>query len=223
MTMTAIAQPHQDATRTGSLRPALTAITVVWFGAVLLAFFAGGFVNQPGQPPIHFLISVGAPIAAFLAAYAAIPRLRAAVRAADLALLSAVQGWRVAGFVFVAFLAFDKLPGLFAWPAGLGDVAVGLAAPFVALAVLRRPDTATEPRFVLFHWLGILDLAVAVSAGVLSSGLVPGLVGEITTEPLTRMPLVLIPGFLVPMFVILHLTAILKVRQLMREQRVTRG
>ncbi len=46
----------------------------------------------------------------------------------DIGLVTSFQAWRVAGFVFLPLLAFGHLPGLFAWPAGLGDVAVGLAA-----------------------------------------------------------------------------------------------
>ncbi|HUT51622.1 MAG TPA: hypothetical protein VM325_20025 [Alphaproteobacteria bacterium] len=200
----------------GSLRTVLTGIVLGWFALVLAAYFAGLFSNAPGAPPLQFAVSVLVPIAIFLAAYAAIPRFRAAVVAADLALLTAVQAWRVLGGVFVVMLAFGYLPGLFAWPAGLGDVAVGLAAPFVALAALRRPQSVTERGFAVFHWLGILDLAIAVGTGVASSGLLPGLTGSVTTAPMNAMPLVLIPGFLVPLFVILHLAALLKVRHLKR-------
>ncbi|MDH3232027.1 MAG: hypothetical protein OEQ29_00755 [Alphaproteobacteria bacterium] len=198
----------------GSLRAVLTGIVIGWFALVLVAYFAGGFSNAPGEPPLHFAVSVLVPIAIFLVGFGMIPRFRAAVLAADLALLTAVQAWRVLGGVFVVMLAFGHLPGLFAWPAGLGDVAVGLAAPFVALATLRRPQSVTKRSFAVFHWLGILDLVIAVGTGVASSGMLPALTGSVTTAPMSMMPLVLIPGFLVPLFVILHLTALLKVRHL---------
>jgi len=200
----------------GSIRPVLIAIVLVWFALVLAGFFAGFFSNAPGQPPLHFAASVGLPIAIFLLAYRTIPRFRAAVLAADLPWLTAVQAWRVLGGVFVVMLAFGHLPGLFAWPAGLGDIAIGIAAPFVALAALRRPASIGERGFTTFHWLGILDLVVAVSTGVAASGIVPGLTGSVTSAPMNLMPLVLVPGFLVPLFVILHLTALLKVRHLKR-------
>jgi hypothetical protein len=200
----------------GSLRPVLTTIVLAWLALVLAAFFAGFFSNAPGQPPLQFAASVGIPIAIFLLAYRAIPRFRSAVLAADLPLLTAVQAWRVLGGVFIVMIAFGHLPGLFAWPAGLGDIAVGLAAPFVALAALRRPASITERGFTTFHWLGILDLVVAVGTGVAASGIVPGLTGSVTSAPMNLMPLVLVPGLLVPFFVILHLAALLKVRHLKR-------
>jgi len=74
----------------------------------------------------------------------------------------------VIGAMFLALYAFGLLPGLFAWPAGLGDAAVGLAAPFVLLAMLR--GAPNWPRRVA--WLniaGLVDFAGAIGTGVLTS------------------------------------------------------
>ncbi len=87
------------------------------------------------------LAAVAGPPLIFAAAYRASRRFRDFVLAIDLRLLTAVQRWRVIGVMFLAFYAFGLLPGLFAWPAGVGDAAVGLAAPFVLLAMLRRSPT----------------------------------------------------------------------------------
>jgi hypothetical protein len=95
----------------------------------------------------------------------------------------------------------------------LGDIAIGVTAPWVLLALLRRPPFAASPWFVTWNLLGILDLVVAVSAGALSSGFVPGLVGDVTTAPMAGLPLVLIPAFLVPLFIMLHLTALIQARR----------
>ncbi len=62
-------------------------------------------------------------------------RFRAFALGIDLRLLTAMQAWRVIGIMFLALYAFGSLPGLFAWPAGLGDAAVGFAAPFVLRAL----------------------------------------------------------------------------------------
>ena len=62
--------------------------------------------------------------------------------------------------------------------------------------------------FLVWNLLGILDLIVAVTTGVLSSGLAVGVAGEITTAPMALLPLVLIPAYFVPIFVMLHLAAI---------------
>ena len=54
---------------------------------------------------------------------------------------------------------------------------------------------------------------MAVSLGVLASGLVPD-VTTVPTTPMSQLPLVLIPAYLVPLFVMLHLTALFQARRL---------
>src|SRR5438067_6382548 len=56
--------------------------------------------------------------------------------------LVGVQIYRALGAVFLILLAMNKLPGLFAWPAGIGDVLVGLFAPLVATAYVQSPREA---------------------------------------------------------------------------------
>jgi hypothetical protein len=105
------------------------------------------------------------------------------------------------------------LPGVFAWPAGLGDIAIGVTAPWVALALVRRPGFVTSRVFVVWNLFGILDLVVAVSAGALSSVLASGVAGDVTTGPMAQLPLVLIPKYLVPLFLMLHLAALFQARR----------
>ena len=52
------------------------------------------------------------------------------------------HSFRVAGVVFLLYLAFGHLPALFALPAGLGDIAAGVAAPLVAFRLAREPAAA---------------------------------------------------------------------------------
>ena len=115
--------------------------------------------------------------------------------------------------VFLALTAHSILPGLFAWPAGLGDIAIGVTAPWIVVALIRRPGFVTGPIFVIWNLLGILDLVVAVSLGALNSGFVPGLAGEMTTAAMAQLPLVLIPAYLVPLFIMLHLAALVQARR----------
>ena len=97
--------------------------------------------------------------------------------------------------------------------AGLGDIAIGVTAPWVALALLRQPGFAISRVFVVWNLLGILDLVVAVSVGGLSSAFASGAPGEVTTGPMAQLPLVLIPAYLVPLFLILHLAALFQARR----------
>jgi hypothetical protein len=95
-------------------------------------------------------------------------------------------------------------------PAGLGDIAVGLAAPFVALRLMRGTG---RRRAVWFNVLGIVDLVVALTIGFLA-GLGPWQVIDVTptTEALALVPLVLIPTVAVPVAISLHIVSLIKLR-----------
>jgi hypothetical protein len=191
----------------------ITMVLAVWFVLVFLLGANGAFVRPPEVPPLPILFGVTVPVAVFVAAYLGSVAFRSWILAADFRLLTAIQAWRAGGLGFLALHTHGVLPGLFAWPAGLGDIAIGVTAPWVALALIRQPSFAASRLFVVWNLLGILDLVVAVSTGVLSSGFVAGLVGEVTTAPMAQLPLVLIPAYLVPLFIMLHLTALFQARR----------
>ena len=123
-----------------------------------------------------------------------------------------MQSWRIIGFAFPPLYAHEVLPGLFAWPAGLGDVAMGLSAPLVTWTLLRHPDFAASRGFIVWNLLGLLDFAVAGVTSTLASGAVAGLVsGPVTAAPMEVWPLILFPAFIVPLFMMLHLTVLSQV------------
>lgn len=191
---------------------AIAVVLVAWFAIVVRIGASGGFVTPPGAPPLPILIGVAAPIAAFLAAYWLSPPFREFVLAADLRLLTGIQAWRFAGFGFLALYAHGVLPGLFALPAGLGDMAIGITAPWILVALIRDPGFAGGKTFVVWNLLGMLDLVVAVGTGGLSSQF--GVAGEISIRPMAQLPLVLIPAYIVPILFMLHLAALFQARRL---------
>jgi hypothetical protein len=191
----------------------IRSILVIWFAAVILLSAAGAFIRPPGTPPIPILIGATAPLVMFLAAWKGSAAFRRYILDADLRLATAVQAWRAGGIGFLALYAHGVLPGIFAWPAGLGDIAIGVTSPWIMLALIRRPDFMISRTFVIWNLLGILDLVVAVSIGALSSVLASGVAGEVTTGPMAQMPLVLIPAYLVPLFIMLHLAALFQARK----------
>jgi hypothetical protein len=193
------------------MRPIVLGVLALWFVVIFLLGAAGALVRPPGTPPIPILIAATAPLAVFLAAYGVWPAFREYVLSSDLPLGAAIQAWRAGGLGFLALYVHGVLPGAFAWPAGLGDIAIGVTAPWVALALVRRPGFATSRVFVAWNLLGILDLVVAVTTGGLHSALAAA--GEVTTGPMAVLPLVLIPAYLVPLFVMLHLAALLQARR----------
>jgi hypothetical protein len=186
----------------------------LWLALVFFLGARGSFVRAPGALPLPILIGVTAPLLVFLAAFRVWHDFRNFVLTVDRRLVTGIQAWRFAGLGFLALYTYRVLPGLFAWPAGLGDMAIGLTAPWLVLALIRVPGFAASRVFVVWNLLGVLDLVVAVSTGAIVSALATGAAEEITTAPMAQLPLVLIPAFLVPFFVMLHLTALFQARRL---------
>jgi hypothetical protein len=194
----------------------VAAVFLAWLALIFVLGARGAFVAPPGAPPLGLLIGLLAPLSLFLLGYRTIPALREFILTADLRIIVGIQAWRWAGIGFLTLYAYGVLPGIFAWPAGLGDMAIGVTAPLVLSGLLRRPDFAASKSFVAWNLSGILDLTVAVSIGALVPLLAPNFYGAVTTAPMTHLPLVLIPTYLVPTFLMLHLTALFQARRLGR-------
>ena len=187
---------------------AIGVMLAAWLALVVVLGAGGNFVSAPGELPRPIALGVAAPIVVFLIALAMSRSVRDFALEANLPLLTAIQAWRFAGLGFIALYAYGVLPGVFAWPAGLGDIAIGLTAPWMAAALIRRPAFAASRAFVIWNLLGILDLVVAVGTGAYGSMSATGAAGEITTRPMAELPLVLIPAYFVPIFVMLHVVAL---------------
>jgi hypothetical protein len=185
---------------------------MLWLAAVLYLGAHGSFVRTPSAWPIPILIGVTAPLLVYLAAFFASRAFQHFVLTLDLRLATGIQAWRFGGLGFLALYTYELLPGRFAWPASLGDMAIGLTAPWLVLGLIRVPDFAASRLFVLWNLLGILDLVVAVSMGAIVAA-TTGAAGEITTAPMAQLPLVLVPAFLVPLFAMLHLTVLFQARR----------
>jgi hypothetical protein len=201
------------------MRTIIGVVLAVWLAVVFLLGAAGMFPRPAGTPPIPILLGATVPLVVFLVAYRSSVRFRAFILSLNLPLAAAIQAWRAGGLGFLALYAHGILPGTFAWPAGLGDIAIGVTAPWVVLALIRRPGFAKTPIFVAWNLLGILDLVVAITTGALSSALASNAPGAVTTGPMAQLPLVLIPAYLVPLFVMLHLAALFQARQRVPTQR----
>lgn len=124
--------------------------------------------------------------------------------------LALPQTLRVVGVTFVIVMALGELPAVFAIPAGVGDIAVGVAAPFIAWRLARG---AGRRGAVWFNIMGIVDLVVAVGLGALT-GLGPNQVinASPSTVAATVLPLVLIPTTIVPLAIALHVISLRKLR-----------
>jgi hypothetical protein len=192
----------------------VTLVLAAWFLLVVSLGAAGAFVGRPGTPPFAIAIGVGAPLVLFFAWLRLSQSFRAFVLSLDLRLIAGIQAWRWAGLGFLSLYTYKVLPAIFALPAGLGDMAVGFAAPWMILALVRQPAFAASSAFIRWNVLGILDLIVAVSIGALSATLATGAPGEISTAPMSTLPLLLTPAFLVPLFLMLHTAALMQSRRI---------
>ena len=113
------------------------------------------------------------------------------------------HSFRVAGVVFLAYLALGHLPALFALPAGVGDITSGIAAPLVARRLARGTGRRAAAWFNAF---GLTDLAVALTLGALTGF---GLIAIApSSAPITELPLALIPTATVPLLLALHITSV---------------
>jgi len=176
----------------------------VWFVFALSASALHLFKNDGNRIGVAVAIAASAPIVVFTAWIAASESFRRFVLSLNPSVLTSLQAWRFIGFTFVLLEARSLLPAVFAWPAGYGDMAIGVTASFVAW---KLANPAHRNLFILWQLLGIADLVSAVSLGTTASFINPQ--GP-TMVPMTVLPLSLIPTFLVPLFLIFHVICIVQ-------------
>jgi len=200
---------YRSAIAAGIGRRTATAVTAtsaavlgVWLVISGLLAGTGVYSQDPGETVPWFLVAVAGTLITLLLA-TRIPIISRILAAPGTpARLALPHTLRVTGLASLIAMIQGHLPAAFALPAGLGDIAIGVAAPFVARRLARGTGRAGAVRFNLF---GILDLVVAGILGFLLLGLI-----EVTpsTEALTLLPLALIPTSAVPLAVVLHIVSL---------------
>jgi hypothetical protein len=185
-------------------------LAVVW-GAAINGVFRGGIVPVPLTPLAIFLpVIIGVPI------LLRSRRIGQVLDAMPPSWLVALQVYRVLGSAFLIGWALGAVPGIFALPAGIGDVITGLLALPAAIAVAAG---TIEGRKAAIAWniFGLLDFTVAISLGLATSpGPLQLIVPSIPNTTAGIYPTVMIPAFAVPTSILLHA---LSLRQLYRRAR----
>ena len=121
-------------------------------------------------------------------------------------LLIAVHTWRILGVAFLWGVSQGILHPAFGIPAGVGDILVGVTAiPFAYF--LRRGFGWSKYALVVWNVLGIADLVMAVSLGLITS---PGF--GIST--MSTFPWILVPTLGVPLALILHGITLYRLRNI---------
>jgi hypothetical protein len=183
------------------------ALIAAWFFVSLTAAALHLFDAAPGRPPIAFGLAVVIPIALYLLWFTTSKEFRRFVLSLDTRTLALVHTLRLAGLSFLALYTFRILPGLFALPAGWGDITVGVTAPLVAM-YLANPTHRRS--FLLWEALGVVDLVTALTLGTTVRFIEPQ---AVATNAMTVLPMSLIPTFAVPLFLIIHMISIAQARQ----------
>lgn len=184
----------------------ITGLVVVWFVTVLSASALHLFENGAGRFGAGVALAALTPLVMFSIWFAASERFRKFAFSLNPRVLTSVQVWRIVGFTFVLLQARNVLPGIFAFPAGYGDMFIGVTAGFAAW---KLAEPAHRGSFIFWQALGILDLITAVSLGTTAGLLDPHGASMVA---MTVLPLSLIPTFLVPLFLMLHVICIAQAR-----------
>jgi len=166
------------------------AVSAAWLVGVFLLGGADVFRNDVLPPRIPMAL-----VATLLAGYLLLlsPTFRHIVAAVPQHWLIGIQTFRILGGLWLARYFAGQLPGLFALPAGIGDVATGVLAPFVAYAWYSDKPYARGAA-IAWNLFGMADLVNAVVLGALTNGGTGGIV----------FPTVLIPVYGVPRAFLIH-------------------
>ena len=187
----------------------------LWLAVIWSAAINGAF--RPGNSTLPLV-----PLAIFLPVVVGVPillrsnRIGEVLDAMPTSWLVGLQVYRILGGIFLVGWARGVIPGLFALPAGIGDVTTGLLALPVAYLLASRNGDALRSA-IAWNIFGLADFTVAVGIGLATA---PGpfqlIVPSIPNTGVGLYPTVLIPAFAVPSSILLH---VLSLRQLRRATR----
>jgi len=200
----------------------LSLLLMAWFVVATLTSLVGFYQPPSGSAPtIQYGLVI--PIVLGVLLFRAWPLLRRTLAVIPNSWLVGVQLYRALGVIFLILYAGGHLPALFALPAGIGDVLVGILAPVAATAYARSPQGA-RLRVWLWNLLGITDLVVAVTMGFLTSpSPLQAAAFDRPSVLIGMFPLSLIPVFGVPLSILLHLASLRKLRADQSADDRTRG
>jgi hypothetical protein len=161
------------------------------------------------------------PLAIFLPVILGVPILLRSKRMGEVldtmpaSWLIGLQVYRVFGGLFLVNWARGVVPGIFALPAGIGDLMTGLLALPVAYYLASRNGGAARSA-IAWNIFGILDLAIAVGIGLaIAPGPLQLIVPNIPNSLAGLYPTVMIPAFAVPSSILLHALSLRQLRRRM--------
>lgn len=178
----------------------------LWFGA---AVAAGHFLVLQRFPALALPVIIAGLTATALYACFRFPTLHSWVDAIDVRALVLLHLTRFVGIYFLILHRRGELPGAFALPAGIGDIAVATMALPVALAPLAA--SARRRAIVIWNVAGFVDILLVVATAARLN-----LADPTQMRALTHLPLSLLPTFLVPLIIATHVLLFVRMA---REER----
>jgi hypothetical protein len=187
----------------------------LWLAVVWNLALNGTFQPIPGVARLPRLpIAIFAPVIIGLFVLLRSKSIAALLDATPASWLVGLQVYRIFGGIFLVNWVHGTVAGPFAWPAGIGDILTGIMALPVALQLASGAENGRSAA-IAWNIFGLLDFAVAITMGTLSS---PGplqILGlDIPASFAGTYPTVLIPAFAVPSWILLHALSIWQLRRI---------
>jgi hypothetical protein len=213
-----LAHARISQTRRVAMWAAVALVLVGWVATVWALAVNGVFQRDIGNVPM-LPIAIVLPVVLGSLVLTRSRAVGSLLDATPASWLVGVQVYRVLGGMFLVYWIRGTLPAAFALPAGIGDVLTGLLALPAAVWVASG-SPAGRSLGVRWNVLGLIDFAVAITMGMLTS---PGpahlLARDHPNLLIATFPTAMVPAFVVPFSILLH---VLSLRQLKRMQGTAR-
>ena len=126
--------------------------------------------------------------------------------------LIGLQLFRVIGGVFLIEMLMGNIPGIFAYPAGLGDILVGIIA-LIVLMVYKNSKEIGKTAVLIVIIIGVADFLSAFFFGFTSSESPVQIFYPEIKNRLILFPTGMIPLFLVPYAIFFHTLSYLNLKK----------
>jgi hypothetical protein len=178
---------------------------LVWFTLALIS--SAWWLRSASAPAIAIIVWSLTGIVMLL--WWRCPAVRSWVDSLPLSALIALHLCRFVGFYFLILARHGRLPEAFAFPAGIGDIAVAIGA-FILFAVpaLMR----SRPTVAIWNIIGLADILLVVFQALRC-----GLSDWGSMAALRELPLAMLPTFLVPLILVSHAWIFVRLRERMSQ------